>query len=174
MFGFRDLLPVCLKTELFKNCQYVHKKQRSSAIYLHILSRTLFFSSVPQSRLEWLHLDGKFLRKKLCRASLDFNFRGDLELQSWTKVWGQICNCGAFFNSYMPNPFPHPTPTPTPQTTVDACIHNCSRVSTFHRVGGGRTASNFRKRMHCFIRAPRNLKKINTVLLSRTFVEDCT
>ena len=32
-FGFRDLLPVCLKTVLFQNC--VYKKQRSSAIYPH-------------------------------------------------------------------------------------------------------------------------------------------
>ena len=38
-----------------------------------------------------------------------------------------------------------PTPPLTPQTMLDACIQNVFRVSTLYRVGGGRTARNFRK-----------------------------
>ena len=38
-----------------------------------------------------------------------------------------------------------PTPPLIPQTKLDACIQNFFRVSTLHRVGGGRTARNFEK-----------------------------
>ena len=145
-------------------------KSNVPAQFADTYSQGSYSLRLSQSRQEWLHLDGKFLWRKLCRAFLDFHFRSDLELQSWTKVWGQICNCGAFFNLHMPNPFP----LPTPQTTVDTCIQNFSRFSTLYRVGGRRTASNFRKRMHCFKRVTRNLRKINTALLSWTFVEDCS
>ena len=71
-FGFRGLFSVCLKTELFKNCQYVHKKQRSSAIYLHVLSRSLLSSAVPQSRLRRLHLDGRFYERSYLEHSWTF------------------------------------------------------------------------------------------------------
>ena len=38
-----------------------------------------------------------------------------------------------------------PTPPLTPQTMLDASMQNFFRVSTFYRVGGGRTARKFRK-----------------------------
>ena len=41
--------------------------------------------------------------------------------------------------------FTGPPPSFTPQTMLDACIQNFFRVSTFHRVGGGRIARKFRK-----------------------------
>ena len=38
-----------------------------------------------------------------------------------------------------------PTSPLTPQTMLNACIQNFFRVSTLYRVGGGRTAREFRK-----------------------------
>ena len=38
-----------------------------------------------------------------------------------------------------------PTPALTSQTMLDACIQNFFEVSTLYRVGGGRTAREFRK-----------------------------
>ena len=51
------------------------------------------------------------------------------------------------------------TPPLTPQTMLATCIQNFLRVSILYRVGGGRNASKFSKRMHCFKREPRNDRK---------------
>ena len=53
-----------------------------------------------------------------------------------------------------------PTPPLTQQTMLDACIQNFFQVSILYRVGGGRTARKFSKRMHCFKREARNDRKI--------------
>ena len=54
--------------------------------------------------------------------------------------------CGPFSNSQRPNPYPYSLlPTLTPQTMLDAHIHNCFRVSTLYRLGGGRSARKFQK-----------------------------
>ena len=60
--------------------------------------------------------------------------------QSWTKVLGHFCISGRF------SIHAGPTPSLTPQTMLDTCIQNFFRVSTFYRVGGGKTVRKFRKR----------------------------
>ena len=53
-----------------------------------------------------------------------------------------------------------PTTPPAPQTTLDANIQNLFRVSTMHVQGGGReNREQLSKRMHCFMRVPRNYRK---------------
>ena len=63
----------------------------------------------------------------------------------------------------------------TQQTMLDACIQNFFRVSTFCRVGGGKTARKFRK--GCIVlrgcrEMTENYKYCSTV--PRTFVQDCS
>ena len=91
-----------------------------------------------------------------------------LELQLWTKVLGHFCVSGVFSNSHRP------TPSLTPQTMLDACIQNFFRVSILYRVGGGRTAREFRKGF-TVLRGNREMTEKyeywSTVL--RTFVQDC-
>ena len=90
--------------------------------------------------------------------------------QSWTKVLGHFCISEAFSNSDRSNPSPHPT-------------NNVGRVypelfflvSTFYRVGGGRTARKFRKRC-TVLRGNREITEkyeyFSTV--PRTFVQECS
>ena len=67
-----------------------------------------------------------------------------------------------------------PTPPLTPQTMLDACIPNFFRVSTFYRVGGGRTARKFRKEC-TVLRGNREMteKYEYCSTVPRTFVQDC-
>ena len=52
---------------------------------------------------------------------------------------GHFCVSGAFSSSHRSNL------SLIPKTMFDACIQNFFRVSTLYRVGGGRTAREFRK-----------------------------
>ena len=61
------------------------------------------------------------------------------DLQSWTKVLGHFCVSGAFSNSHKSNPSPHPT-----NNVARVFIQNFF-LSTLYRVGGVRTARQFRK-----------------------------
>ena len=65
------------------------------------------------------------------------------------------------------------SPSP-PQTMLDACVQNFFRVSTLFRVGGGRTARQFRKGC-TVLRGNREVTEkyeyFSTV--PRTFVQDC-
>jgi len=76
-------------------------------------------------------------------------------LQSWTKVLGYFCISGAFSNSDRPNPSPHST-------------NNVGRVypdfffPSFNFVWGGsrETCKKIWKKMHYFLREPRNYRKM--------------
>ena len=77
-------------------------------------------------------------------------------LQSWTNVFRHFCISGAFSDSHRPNPSPHPT------NKVGSA--NVFRVSTLYRVGGGEVgwrenSKKISKRMHRFMREPRNDSK---------------
>ena len=67
-----------------------------------------------------------------------------------------------------------PTPPLTPQTMLDACIQNFFRDSTLYRVGGGRTAREFRKGC-TVLRGDREMteKYEYCRTVPRTFVQDC-
>ena len=60
-----------------------------------------------------------------------------------------------------------PTPPLSPQSMLDACIQNFFRVSTLHRVGGGRTARKFRKGCTVLWGNPEWQKNTNIALLSQ-------
>ena len=70
-------------------------------------------------------------------------------LQSWTKVLGQIYICGAF--SHAPNKqsransstLVQPLPPPPPPTMLDTCTRYFSRVSTLYWGGGGGGSNAF-------------------------------
>ena len=62
-------------------------------------------------------------------------------LQSWTIVLGHFCISGAFSNPHRSNPHP-PHPTNNVGRVYPEFLF---RVSSLYRVGGGRTARNFRK-----------------------------
>ena len=73
------------------------------------------------------------------------------DLQSWTKVLGHLCISGAF-------PI-HTCPTRplTPETTLDACIQTFSQLYMWW---GEEEMHEISKRMHCFMREPRNYRKL--------------
>ena len=71
------------------------------------------------------------------------------------KSLGTLYISRAFSNSHKSNPSPHPT------INVGRVYPEFfSRVSTLCRVGRGRTAKKILKRMHYFMREPRNERKI--------------
>ena len=90
-----------------------------------------------------------------------------LGLQSWTKVLGHFCVSGAFSNSHRSNPSPHPA------NNVGRVYPEFFRVSTLHRVGGGRTSRKFRKGC-TVLRGNREMteKYEYCSTVSRTFVQD--
>ena len=67
-----------------------------------------------------------------------------------------------------------PTPPLTRQTMLDTCIKNFFRVSILYRVGGGRTARNFRKGC-TVLRGNREMTEKHGYCstVPRTFVQDC-
>ena len=73
------------------------------------------------------------------------------DLQYWTKVLGHLCISGAF-------PI-HTCPTRplTPETTLDACIQTFSQLYMWW---GEEEMHEISKRMHCFMREPRNYRKL--------------
>ena len=101
------------------------------------------------------------------RRAYDHDF--GLQLQSWTKVLGQLCVSGVFSNSHRSDPSPHP------QTMLDAWIQNFFWVSILYRVGGGRTARKFRK-WCTVLRGNREMteKYAYCSTVPRTFVHDCS
>ena len=88
--------------------------------------------------------------------------------QSWTKVLGHICVSGAFSNSHRSNPSPHPT------NNVGRVHSEFFRDSTLYRMGGGRTAREFRKGC-TVLREDREMteKYEYCRTVPRTFVQDC-
>ena len=80
-----------------------------------------------------------------CYEGLFFRLR---EVQSWTKVLGQIYICGVF--SHVPNEQPgansftyvQPLPSLPPSTMLDTCTRYFSRGSTLYVGGGGEGESN--------------------------------
>ena len=68
-----------------------------------------------------------------------------------------------------------PTPPLTPQTMLDVCIQNFFLFSTLHRLGGGRTATKFRKGCTLLWGIPEITEKCEyCITVSRTFVHDCS
>ena len=89
--------------------------------------------------------------------------------QSWAKVLGHFCISGAFSNSHRSNPSPHPT-----NNVGRVYPEFVSMVSTFYRVGGGRTARKFRKRCTVLRRNREIGKKYEYCsTIPRTVVQDC-
>ena len=94
---------------------------------------------------------------------------GIKKLQSWAKVLGHFCICGAFSNSYMP------APPVTPQTTLDECIQNFLQVSNLHRTGGGETARKFQKVCNAFLGNQEITEGYEyCITVPRTFVPNCS
>ena len=99
---------------------------------------------------------------------IDFFFPTPFSNNHWQKSW-DTCMSGRF-------PI-HTGPTPplSLQTMLDACIQNCFRVSTLHRLGGGRTARKFRKRMYYLMRESRMTEKYEyCTTVPNIFVHDCS
>ena len=69
------------------------------------------------------------------------------------KVLGHICMCGAFFKSHKPNPSPYPT------YKVGRMYPEFFPRFNFVYGGVSENCKIFSKRLHCFIRAPRNYRK---------------
>ena len=96
---------------------------------------------------------------------LSFQKRKELEPSNYChhgqKSWDTFTFVSLFVNSHLPNPSP-PPPSQTPQTTLDVCIQNCFPSPQFqHCIGEGRENCNkISKRMHCFIRASINYRKL--------------
>ena len=88
--------------------------------------------------------------------------------QSWTKVLGHFCISGAFSNAHRSNPSPHPA------NDVGCVYPEFFLLSTLYRVGGGRTAREFRKGYTVLRRNREMTEKYEYCSnVPRTFVQDC-
>ena len=81
--------------------------------------------------------ENKENHRKRGNVLLLYNFTVSLQSYCGQNSWDKFSFLGLSFNHTCP------TPPPTPQTTLDVCIQNFSRDSTFYRVGRGRTARYF-------------------------------
>ena len=108
------------------------------------------------------------LRYKFSLVALHFAVSGEGTIMD--KSLGTNFHFWGVFQFTQVQPLPSP-----PQTMLDACIQNFFRVSTLYRVGGGRTARNFRKGC-TILRANREMteKYEYCSTVPRTFVQDCS